>query len=200
MPSICKYGNCRSRPKLGIQYCSTHCENTISQSNFMKCIEPKCNANYGTKNFKGYCSDCYIRLFEDDPLTFQTKCKTKEIAIAEFIHCYFDGFSHSRPIWFGTVRIDNRIQINDTTLCVDITKDQNPIQIDTSVHVGKFIFIRFNSGKYKEYGKSYNPMIYTRLPLLEKEINHQINRVLQKENVEIIETFELFFDLVKVNC
>jgi hypothetical protein len=133
-------------------------------------------------------------MFEDDPLTIQTRCKTKEIANNDFIHCYFDGFSHQTPLWFGTTRIDNRICIDNTTICIEVVEDQSiPPKIPT-INNHKYIFIRFNPDKYKIHNKSYNPMLYRRLPLLEKEINHQTNRVLQKENIEAIEIFTLFFD------
>jgi hypothetical protein len=192
MPTLCKYENCRTRSKIGGAYCSLHSDANQPELSHTKCRGDECVSKSGSKNFKGYCSNCYIRIFEDDPLTFQTQCKTKEIAINEFIHCYFDGFAHPAPLWFETTRIDNRICIDNTTLCIEVTENQSdpPPRVDDQ----KLIFIRFNPGKYQVKTRSYNPMLYTRLPLLEKEINHQINRVLQKENLEAIEIFTLFFD------
>lgn len=172
-----------------------HCDiNDTNTTINTKCVCESCVSIPSSKNFKGYCSECYIRLFEDDPLAIQTRCKTKEIAINEFIHCYFDGFAHYAPLWFGKTRIDNRIRIENTTICVEVVKTQYESAPIVENGDQKFIFIRFNSGKYKIGDKSCNPMLYTRLPILEKEINHQINRVLQKENIEVTEIIKLFFD------
>jgi hypothetical protein len=193
MPTICKYENCRTRPKIGSLYCSLHND---SRNNIIitdKCRGTACIEKHLPKNFKGYCRNCYIRLFEDDPLSFQTRCKTKEIAINEYIHYYFDGFAHPTPLWIGPTRIDNRMRIENTTLCVEVVKEQTitkPVEGSSD----KFIFIRFNPNKYKVNGKSLNPMLYMRLPKLEKEINYQINRVLQKDNIEVVEIINLFFD------
>jgi hypothetical protein len=196
MPTLCKYENCRTRPKIGGLYCSIHNDiSVLDDYETIKCRGVNCTSKPGSKNFKGYCSDCYIRIFEDDPLTFQTRCKTKEIAINEFIHCYFDGFAHTTPLWFGTTRIDNRIRIGNTTLCIEVVKQHVKSQQITVSDGQKYIFIRFNPDKYTIGTKSYNPMLYTRLPFLEKEINHQINRVLQNENVEAIEIINLFYNL-----
>jgi hypothetical protein len=174
----------------------THCDTDVNICLYpTKCRGESCASKPASKNFKGYCSDCYIRLFEDDPLSIQTRCKTKEIAINEFIHCYFDGFAHFAPLWFGNARIDNRIRIDDTTLCIEVVKDQNLLPPTIESGDQKFIFIRFNEGKYKVGNKMCNPMLYMRLPILEKEINHQITRVLQKDNIEVVEIIKLFFDL-----
>lgn len=195
MPTLCKYENCRRRPKIDNQYCITHSDTDANIClSPTKCRGDSCASKPSSKNFKGYCSDCYIRLFEDDPLSIQTRCKTKEIAINTFIHCYFDGFAHFAPLWFGKTRIDNRIHIDDTTLCIEVVKDQNLLPPTIQSGDQKFIFIRFNEGKYKVGNKMCNPMLYMRLPILEKEINHQINRVLQKENIEVVEIIKLFFD------
>ena len=60
---------------------------------------------------------------------------------------------------------------------------------------GKFIFIRFNPDKYKDKnGKSCNPMLVNRLPILENEINKQINRIENNENNELLEVIELYYD------
>lgn len=194
MPTLCKYENCRTRPKNSGIYCSVHADVIKPDLSHAKCRGDQCASKPGSKNFKGYCTDCYIRIFDDDPLTFQTRCKTKEIAINEFIHCYFDGFAHPTPMWIGTTRIDNRICIDNTTLCIEVIENQVLPTPPPQVGDQKLIFIRFNPGKYKVGTQTYNPMLYMRLPLLEKEINHQINRVLQKENLEAIEIFKLFFD------
>ena len=60
---------------------------------------------------------------------------------------------------------------------------------------GKFIFIRFNPDKYKdEKGKSCNPMLVSRLPILENEINKQIKRIENDDNTDLLEIIELYYD------
>jgi hypothetical protein len=60
---------------------------------------------------------------------------------------------------------------------------------------GKFIFIRFNPDKYKDKsGKSCNPMLVNRLPVLEAEINKQIKRIETSENTELLEVIEFYYD------
>lgn len=195
MPTLCNYENCRIRPIIGNSFCSTHNnDNNNIHISKTQCRGDACPSKPGSKNFKGYCSNCYIRIFEDDPLTFQIRCKTKEIAINEFIHCYFDGFAHQTPLWFGPTRVDNRICIDNTTICIEVVEEQTFSPTISTPDNHKYIFIRFNPDKYKIGIKSYNPMLYRRLPILEKEMNHQINRVLQKDNIEVIEIITLFFD------
>jgi hypothetical protein len=63
------------------------------------------------------------------------------------------------------------------------------------IHSGKFVFIRFNPDKYKNKDNKYvNPMMYTRLPLVKKEIERQIERVQTEENKELIEIIKLYYD------
>ncbi len=63
------------------------------------------------------------------------------------------------------------------------------------LHGGKFVYIRFNPDKYKDKnGKTVNPMLYTRLPVLQKEIEKQINRIENEENNELLEIVKLYYD------
>jgi hypothetical protein len=63
------------------------------------------------------------------------------------------------------------------------------------LHSGKFIYIRFNPDKYKTInGKSVNPMLYTRLPVLKAEIEKQIKRIEKEENTELLEIIKLYYN------
>ena len=63
------------------------------------------------------------------------------------------------------------------------------------LHSGKFIFIRLNPDKFKNKdGKSLNPMLYIRLPILKEEIEKQIKRIESEENVELLEIIKLYYD------
>ncbi len=183
-------------------------------------ITPKCKAvdengnNYcnttGNKKYKGYCTHCFAHLFPLDPLTFQIRCKTKEIAVRDYINANYEGFHHDKPLWTGNCdcihrrRIDHRRLINGTLLCVGTdefqhkgyNKEDEIIRYDDlmMIHGGKFIYIRFNPDKYKENGVSKNPTIATRLKALSKEIDKQIKRIENDENTELLEIIPMYYD------
>jgi hypothetical protein len=167
----------------------------------------------GNKNYKGYCANCFQHLFPLDPLTFQIRSKTKEIAVRDFINSRFEEFQHDKPIWYNESvcdcttkrRIDHRKLINDTILCIETDENQHKSYSKTDEEAryndifmafgGKFIFIRFNPDKYKDKnGKSCNPMLVNRLPILEDEINKQIKRIETGGNTELLEVVELYYD------
>ena len=92
-----------------------------------------------------------------DPLSLQTVYKSKEDVIQKFIDSKFDGFVHGKGF--------SQIQISGIALKVIYSEVMN---LDDDE---KTIIIKFNPNKY-ENGK--NPMLYTRLPNLEKEILEKI--------------------------
>jgi hypothetical protein len=105
--------------------------------------------------------------------------KTKEHATCEFINSRFDGFNR-----------DGIMKIGDVTLFVNYQKN-----IVVNEMEGKYISIKFNVDKYVDgtTKKTVNPMLYTRLPALEREINQQIERILSSQ-IEKSEIVELFFN------
>ena len=161
MPKLCEYENCRSRAEF--HFCKTHAKETV---NAEKCA----NHLFKTKLCSGYCQDCYIKKFPNDPMTFQLLFKTKELAIHAFIDNRFDGFYRGVP---GT--FDRGIQINGVFLYVCFSNSMTKVPTVNT----KSITIWFNPNKYKcsKTCKMVNPMLYRRLPLLEEEINHQIERI-----------------------
>jgi hypothetical protein len=102
-----------------------------------------------------------------DPLSLQTVYKLKDTIIQKFIDSKFDGFVHREGF--------SQIQINGFTLKI-IFSDQNVLD-DVLDDEEKNIVIKFNPNKY-ENGK--NPMLYTRLPDLEKEIGKQFERIMME--------------------
>ena len=56
------------------------------------------------------------------------------------------------------------------------------------------MLFRSNPDKYVENGKSKNPMLVNRLPVLENEINKQLKRIELSENTELLEVIELYYD------
>ena len=117
--------------------------------------------------YRGYSKNDYINKFPEDPLTFQMLYKDKGVATCKFIDSRFDGFKGS--VGFG----DREIQINGILLRIITKPMPQPAQ--------KYISVRFNTDKYTcpKTGKTVNPMLYRRLPLLEEEINRQIGRILE---------------------
>ena len=176
------------------------------------CKSENCQTR-GNKNYKGYCTNCYQNLFPLDPLTFQIRSKTKEIAVRDFINTKFEGFYHDKPLWYNEAtcdcttkrRIDHRKLINGTLLCIETDENQhkNYSKADEEARYhdlfmaygGKFVFIRFNPDKYKdESGKSCNPMLFNRLILLEEEIQKQVKRIENDDNKDLLEVIELYYD------
>lgn len=213
----CLYPNCNTRPifnkkgeKNGI-YCLEHklCDmiNVIG----LVCKSKLCLGTLANPKYKGYCAYCYQHLFPDDPLTLQIRSKTKEIAVRDFININFEGFQHDKPLWTGNCdcthrrRIDHRKLIGNTLLCIETDENQHKnydendeeIRYDDlfMLHGGKFIYIRFNPDKFKKKdGKSLNPMLYTRLPVLKEEIEKQIERIKNEENKELLEIIKLYYN------
>jgi len=164
----------------------------------------------GCNKYDGYCATCFQHLFPNDPLTFQIRSKTKEIEVRDFINTIFEGFVHDKPLYTGNCdcthrrRIDHRKLIGNTMLATETDENQH-IYYDKKdeearyndlnmIYSGKWIFIRFNPDKYKDKnGKSKNPMLSTRLPILQKEIEKQIKRIENDENKEL-EIIHLYYD------
>jgi hypothetical protein len=125
--------------------------------------------------YRGYSKNDYINKFPEDPLTFQMLYKDKGVATCKFIDSRFDGFKGSPDLKGSSNR---EIQINGILLRIApfIAKDITSAQ--------KYISVKFNTDKYTcpKTGKTVNPMLYRRLPLLEEEINRQIERILEGAN------------------
>ena len=169
------------------------------------------DTRFANKKYKNYCARCFQRLFPTDPLTFQIKSKTKEIAVRDYINTIFDGFQHDKCLFTGGCncphrrRIDHRKLIGNTLLCIETDEnqhkrydkqDENDRYEDLyMVFSGKWIFIRFNPDKYtNKKGVRKNPTIARRLVKLKKEIEKQIKRIENEENKELVEISYLYYD------
>jgi hypothetical protein len=165
----------------------------------------------GNPKYKNYCIECYRRNFPLDPLTFQIRCKTKEIAVRDYINANLEGFQHDKPLSTSHCecnirrRIDHRKLINNTLLVIETDENQHKSydQMDEETRYddlymafsGKWVYIRFNPDKYvSKNGKNKNPMISTRLPVLLDEIKKQIWRIQTEQNSELVERVYLFYD------
>ena len=213
----CIHPNCKIQPAYNLKnetigiYCGAHKLDGMVDVKSKKCKANYCLGTRANPKYKGYCSSCYQQLFPNDPLTLQSRSKTKEIAVRDFINLNFEGFHHDISLWTGNCdcthrrRIDHRKLIGNTLLCIETDenqhkgydKDKDEIRYDDlfMLHGGKFIFIRFNPDKFKnKEGKSLNPMLYTRLPILKDEIEKQIKRIENDENKKLLEIEKLYYD------
>jgi hypothetical protein len=176
-----------------------------------RCKANLCLGTKGNTKYKGYCANCYQHLFPNDPLTIKMRCKTKEIAVRDYINSNFIDFKHDSVLWSGNCdcthrrRIDHRQLIGNTLLCIETDENQHKsynnkdedIRYDDlyMIHGGKFIFIRFNPDKYKnKKGETINPLLLKRLTRLGEEIKKQINRIINDENKELVEIIKLYYD------
>jgi hypothetical protein len=201
IPTCCK--ECKSTEMIDLihKLCKS---NYLEEDKKFECI------TQGNKKYKGFCSRCYSFHFPNDPLTFQIRSKTKEVAVRDYINTNFEGFHHDKPLWVGGCdcthkrRIDHRKIIGNTLLCIETDENQHKrydkedeeIRYDDlmMIHGGKFIFIRFNPDKYKEDGKNKNPTISTRLIVLKNEIEKQIKRIENEENENLLEEIFMYYD------
>jgi hypothetical protein len=102
-------------------------------------------------------------------------------------------------------RIDHRKLIGNTLLVVETDENQHKSydRMDEEIrhddlymaYSGKWIYIRFNPDKYiNKKGIQKNPMIATRLAVLQEEIEKQIKRIECEKNTELIERIYLYYD------
>jgi hypothetical protein len=117
--------------------------------------------------------------------------RSKQQATYQFVASRFDGFQHESPLYIAGVRIECRIVIADTVLCV--STDSNIMLNEHGTTPYKVILIVFNPNKYlTNTGQSVNPMLYMRLPLLEDEIARQMERIIAGENRNKVEIVHIF--------
>lgn len=212
----CQYEECNTIPVYNYEgetkaiYCIIHKLNGMTNVKDKRCKANFCLGTRASDKYKGYCSPCFQHLFPNDPLSFQIRSKTKEIAVRDYINSIFTDFQHDLPLWTGNCdcthrrRIDHRKLIGNTLLCIETDEHQHKrydkaneeIRYDDlfMLHGGKFIYIRFNPDKFKKNEKSCNPMLYTRFPVLKEEIERQINRIENNQNIELLEIIKLFYD------
>ena len=165
----------------------------------------------GNKKYKNYCIECFRRNFPLDPLTFQIRSKTKEIAVRDYINANFEGFQHDKIMTTSHCdcsikrRIDHRYLINNTLLVIETDENQHKSydKMDEETRYddlymafsGKWIYIRFNPDKYiNKKGTRKNPTIANRLYVLKDEIEKQMKRIENDENTELVERIYLYYD------
>ena len=215
----CKEDSCNKIPIYNFKnekiplYCKNHAKENMIDVKHKKC--KNCadwpDFQFANKKYKNYCARCFQRLFPKDPLTFQIRSKTKEIAVRDYINTIFDGFQHDKSLFTGNCdcthrrRIDHRKLIGNTLLCIETDEKQHKYYDKKDekdryedlymVFSGKWIFIRFNPDKYtNKKGVRKNPTIARRLFKLKEEMEKQIKRIQNEENKELVEISYLYYD------
>lgn len=212
----CEFEGCNVRPsfnfenEVGCRFCFNHKQEGMISKDNRKCISNLCFGTRGNKNYDGYCTHCFQNLFPNNPLTLQIYKKSKELKVRDYLFQEFEGFIHDKPLWTGNCdcthrrRIDFRKLIGNTLLCIEVDENQHKgynnsdeeLRYDDlyMLHSGKFIFIRFNPDKFKFEGKTYNPIINTRLVRLKDKIERQFFRIENELNNDLIEIIKLYYD------
>ena len=211
----CQYFNCVKQPNYNFigekaKYCVNHKLTNMVCVCSINCKNVPCQAR-SNKKYKKYCSYCFQHLFPLDPLTFQIRCKTKELAVRDFINANYEGFNHDKILEYSGCdcltrrRIDHRKLIGNTLLCIETDENQhksyskedeesryNDLLMNFTC---KYIIIRFNPDSYvNKKGVKTNPYISARLEELKKEMDKQIKRIENNENSELLEVVYLYYD------
>lgn len=193
----------------------THClkckEPEMINLKSQRCKSEFCDIIVGNK-YDGYCTHCFANLFPQNPKTLLIHKKSKELKVVSYIYNKFEGFVHDKPLYYNIKggccdskrRIDLRKLVNNTMLCIEIDENQhkyydkkNEINRYDDLFMdfsGKYIFIRYNPDKYKIGNKYKNPHFKTRIEILCKEIEKQLNRIISEDNKELVESIYLFYD------
>ena len=125
---------------------------------------------------------------------------------SDFIHDQVMYTTHSKCYYKR--RIDFRIQINNTILCIEVNEKQHKTKAYkedeerrknniVESNTFNYVFILFNPDSFLDSnGKRRNPPIKNRFPRLKEEINKQIKRILNEENNKdtLLEEIKLFYD------
>ncbi len=170
-----------------------------------------CKLTQSSRKYDYYCTSCFAFLFPEDSRVLYIRRKSKEIIVRDFLNEHYPGFINDKSISFGNCdcnhrrRVDFRKIINGTMLAIEVDENQHKRYDDTAEHdryndlfmaySGKWIFIRFNPDKFRDCaGILTNPTQKQRLQCLKIEINHQIKRILENSNTDLLEIIHLFYD------
>lgn len=157
------------------------------------------------------CPNCFYCQFPNDMRISNYNLKTKEIEIVNYVcnthknigKWYYDkqmenenDFSQSKR------RIDLRILIENTILCIEVDENQHKSYknetlryidiLRTNGH--NYIFIRYNPDTYKTNNVLLNPDKKIRFSKLSNEIIKQLDRIKNKQNTKSLELIYLFYD------
>jgi hypothetical protein len=163
--------------------------------------------------YDNYCNACFSYLFPIDLRTKRIIKKSKEIEVINYVANKHNGaWHHDKPLYINfdnnccpsRRRIDLRQLIGNTMLCIEIDENQHKYypKYDDFVRYNqlvcdltcKYIFIRYNPDKYKIKNVPIHTEKNVRLERLSMEINKQIERINNDENVDLLEIIHLYYD------
>jgi P4 family phage/plasmid primase-like protien len=181
-----------------------------------KCSGVEMVCPYDNKSYPdhdGFCKPCFANLFPAYPRVKKIRHQSKEIEVVNYVCNNHEGeWYHDKPLYVNFEggcctsrrRIDLRQHICGTTICIEVDQDQhkyyskcdefaryNDIVCDMTC---KYIFIRYNPDKYKLNNKTIYLDLNTRLKRLSFEINKQIDRIKNDENMDLVEIIHLYYD------
>ena len=174
------------------------------------CISSHCSMiTNNKKKYDGYCTHCFKNMFPDDPRTLDIRTKSKELLVKQYLSENHTGFIHDIVLETKHCdcshrrRIDFRMLINNTLLCVEVDENQHSSYMTDEIRYndlymtfsGKFIFIRFNPDNYRIDGILKKTQIKTRLKSLSDEINKHITRIQNEDNSELLEIHKLYYNI-----
>jgi hypothetical protein len=181
------------------------------------CKTPLCNTIAKIKKYNGYCLNCFIHLFPDEPNSRNYKTKEKEVVdtiLKSFSNLTWitdkkvqDGCSKRRPdllVDMGThiviVEIDENSHKNYECSC----ENKRIMELSQDLHHRSIVFIRFNPDEYILNDKiikscwkvNKNGILQInnkkeweeRINALKEQIQYWINNTTEK-TIEIIELF-----------
>ena len=138
-----------------------------------KCIS--CNLSSANRKYNNHCAFCFINLFPNDPKGIRARC-SKELKVVIHILNKYRNFIYNKPFHVYLEggrcstkrRIDLRMLINNTMLCIEIDEVQHKKYITFDENIwydnlfmdfsGKYIFIRYTPDKFiDKYNTSKNP-------------------------------------------
>ena len=149
-------------------YCFTHKDDNMINIKSKKCIHEGCNKipNNNLK-YNGYCHDCFIENFPDEPIT--RNYKVKENLVINYVKKEFREYNlvFDKIIQGGNSRRRPDILITKSTHSIIIENDENGhnqkshedennrnMEIHNDLKNNKTVFIRFNPDSYiDENGK-----------------------------------------------
>ena len=199
----CAHKGCTKGARGATSYCTVH-------GGGLRC--PNCatwpDSRSGNRKYDGHCATCFKRIFPTDPRSKVIYEHTKEILVRNALNEKYPGIvAHNHPIYTGQCcthsrRIDHRMQINETLLCVETDehahsgydKRDEEIRYDDlyMAYSGKWIFIRFNPD-----GRGVEPLaplaMEDKLARLMEEVETQTARIERSENTELLEIIKLFY-------
>jgi hypothetical protein len=204
---------CYNLPGNSHRLCCVNCktEEMVNVTNKMCIGQEGLCTTAGNKKYGGYCTYCFKHMFPTNPLTLKIRARTKELAVRESINTQFEGFIHDKQLQTNHCectmrrRPDHRKLIGNTMLCVETDENGHNTykQMDEETryndlymsHSGKWVYIRFNPDKYRNAkGKWVDLDMSVRLEALKFELEKQIIRIENEENMELVERVYMYYD------